>query len=65
MINFILVLFLLFPKSAYAYLDPGTGSYIIQIIMATFLGGGLLLRTYWDKIKSVIAKKKENDEESK
>jgi hypothetical protein len=32
-------------KKQLAYLDPGTGSYIISIIIATFLGGLFLLRT--------------------
>ncbi len=33
-----------------AYLDPGTGSILIQVLIAVLLGGGILLRTFWKKI---------------
>ena len=36
---------------AYAYLDPGTGSYFIQIIIATLLGAMYAIKHYWYKIK--------------
>jgi hypothetical protein len=29
-----------------AYLDPGTGSFIIQMIIAAALGGAFLMRSY-------------------
>jgi hypothetical protein len=32
------------------YLDPGSGSILIQLIIAGLLGGGILLRTFWGKI---------------
>jgi hypothetical protein len=35
-----------------AYLDPGSGSYILQLLIAAALGGLLLLRMYWSKVKS-------------
>ena len=41
--------FLCFP--AYAYLDPGTGSYFIQIIIATLLGSIYAIKQFWYKIK--------------
>ena len=31
---FFLLLFILFPASAYSYFDPGSGSYLIQLILA-------------------------------
>lgn len=34
------------PKSTYAYLDPGTGSYLIQIFIGLLLGGMFFLRTF-------------------
>jgi hypothetical protein len=30
---------LLLPSVAHAYLDPGTGSYVVQLLMGTVLGG--------------------------
>jgi hypothetical protein len=35
---------------AYAYLDPGSGSFILQILIATLLGSAFLIKTYWKKI---------------
>jgi hypothetical protein len=39
------------PRAAFAYLDPGTGSYIFQVLLATLLGGLVTLRMYWHKLK--------------
>lgn len=38
-------------QSAYAYLDPGTGSYILQMIIAAGLGSLLTLKIFGAKIK--------------
>ena len=37
---------------AHTYLDPGSGSFILQLIVASLLGGLFLLRRYWNKIIS-------------
>ena len=36
---------------AYAYLDLGTGSYFLQIIVATLLGAMYTIKHYWYKVK--------------
>ena len=41
-----------------AYLDPGTGSVLIQLLLAGLLGIGVAIRIFWDKIKRLF--KKEN-----
>ena len=48
-ITLTLIFVLCFP--AYAYLDPGTGSYFIQIIIATLLGSMYAIKQFWYKIK--------------
>ncbi|OHB60677.1 MAG: hypothetical protein A2167_09120 [Planctomycetes bacterium RBG_13_46_10] len=35
-----------------AYLDPGTGSIIFQVIIAGLCGGLLAVKIFWSKIKS-------------
>lgn len=40
-----------FPVHAHAYLDPGTGSYMLQMIAAAFFGGVYFLTTSWKRIK--------------
>lgn len=39
-----------------AYLDPGSGSLIIQMLVAALLGGGVLLRSQWNKIKKLFGR---------
>ena len=39
-----------------AYLDPGSGSFLIQILIALFLGGAFAIRAFWGRIKSFFAR---------
>lgn len=34
-----------------AYLDPGSGSYLLQLLIAGLLGGLFMLRNYWGRVK--------------
>jgi hypothetical protein len=43
---------LVFPRPAYAYLDPGTGSYILQLILAALLGVAFAVKLFWKNIKT-------------
>ena len=38
-------------RDAFAYLDPGTGSYILQMVIAAALGGLLTIKIFWARIK--------------
>jgi hypothetical protein len=33
-----------------AYLDPGSGSYLLQLLIASALGGLVVLRMYWSRV---------------
>ena len=37
-----------------AYLDPGSGSFILQLILAAFLGGLFVLRSFWARIRDGV-----------
>lgn len=39
-------------QDAYAYLDPGTGSMILQGLIGGIAGGMFAIRLYWGKLKS-------------
>jgi hypothetical protein len=39
-----------------AYLDPGTGSYLIQLLIAGLLGLLFVVRLYWNKIVAFFRK---------
>ena len=41
-----------FSPSAFAYLDPSTGSMILSAIVGILATVGLALKTYWYKVKS-------------
>ncbi|PKL42798.1 MAG: hypothetical protein CVV41_12260 [Candidatus Riflebacteria bacterium HGW-Riflebacteria-1] len=41
--------------SVQAYLDPGTGSFILQTLIAGFFGAVFVLKSYWASIKSWFA----------
>ena len=45
------------------YLDPGSGSVLLQLLLAALLGIGLVVRSQWSKIKSMFKGKDttEND----
>jgi len=59
-----LLLTLLLAKNAHAYLDPGTGSYMIQIILGTVAAGFFAIKHYWRRIIALIQRNKidENEE---
>ena len=54
----------IFPTKAFAYLDPGTGSIILQAILGFIAATIASISIYWEKFKSLISKlfgkKKEN-----
>ena len=40
------------------YLDPGSGSFLIQLLLAALLGGAFAIKIYWKKIKVLFTGKK-------
>jgi hypothetical protein len=40
-----------------AYIDPGSGSTIMSVIIGLIVSVGLLIKTFWYKITSLFAKK--------
>ena len=51
---------LMFNTNAYAYLDPGLGSILLQGIIAAIAATSLTIKIYWQKIKTFFKKKKKN-----
>jgi hypothetical protein len=54
--------------SKLAYLDPGSGSYLIQLLIATLLGGAFVIKAFWRQITTFFVKlfkgkKEETDDE--
>ena len=43
-------------KDHQLYIDPGSGSFIFQLIIATLVGAIFVIKMYWKKIRSYINK---------
>lgn len=60
----LLILSSLTTNKARAYLDPGSGSYLLQILLAGFFSALLFIKTFWRKIyyflKKIFKKKVKN-----
>ena len=50
-----IVLALVTPRDAHAYLDPGTGSLIFSMAAAGFFAAMFTLKTYWRRFKTVVS----------
>lgn len=48
-------------QNAFAYLDPGTGSYVFQALLAVVIGAAFTIKIYWQKLtgffRSIFSKK--------
>lgn len=43
------------------YVDPGSGSYLVQVIIAAILGALFYFKTIWWQIKAFFTKSKPQD----
>ena len=46
-----------------SYLDPGSGSMILQLILGAVLGLGVIIRLFWKNIKNFFTRGKAKSEE--
>lgn len=47
---------LIFPRIVHVYLDPGTGSFFLQLLIGGLLGSFFAVKIYWAKIKTFLAR---------
>lgn len=59
-----LVLLVLSTRQVQAYVDPGTGSYVLQLIVGGSLGGLFMVKKYWHSIIELLRRKKSEDKNS-
>jgi hypothetical protein len=53
---FLILAFILLPIRAHAYLDAGSGSYVLQILLGFLLTGAVFLRMAWGKVTTFFKK---------
>ena len=60
------VFLLLLIPHAEAYLDPGTGSMLLQVILGGVAAVGVIIKVYWHKLRVFLGmgKKEEPEDES-
>ncbi len=55
------------PAKEQFYLDPGSGSFLVQLAIATVLGGLFVIKGYWQRIVGFFRKRggenQEDDQE--
>ena len=56
------VFFVVAPRDALAYLDPGTGSAIIQMDVAGVMGALFIIKLYWRKLAAFFTGKSDEEE---
>ncbi len=59
------LLICIFNTNAFAYIDPGLGSILLQGIIGAIAAVSLTVRIYWQKIKAFFLKKKKKDIDTK
>jgi hypothetical protein len=64
--HFILVVLLVvsLPLPAYAYLDPASGSMLLQLVLGGVAGIALAFRLFWHRILALFGKKPDDGESS-
>ena len=65
MLKIISLVFLsyLITNTAYAYIDPGTGTIILQAIVGAIAAGIVTIKLYWYKLKAFFTKKKDKNQD--
>ena len=59
------LLMLTWQDPAYGYIDPGSGSAIMSAIIGFFVAAGMLVKTYWYKLKSFFKDGAGKDQQEK
>lgn len=54
---------LIIPTTAFAYVDPGSGSVIVTTILGLIAAIGYTFRKYFYKMKKIIGSKKSEEEQ--
>ena len=53
----VVVVLLLFERPVHAYLDPGSGSMLLQVLLVGFAAVGVVARLYWHRLTAAVRRK--------
>jgi len=60
---FLTVILILAAADVLAYLDPGTGSMLLQVILGGIAAIGVAIKLYWHKLRAALGMAKKTDPE--
>ena len=61
---FLFALFVAWPRQAHAYLDPASGSMLLQLLLGGMAGLALVFKLFWHKIQAFFGIEVPDDDES-
>jgi hypothetical protein len=50
------------PGRAHAYLDPASGSILLQVLLGGLAGAGLLIKLYWQRLLRFVGLRRTDDD---
>jgi len=53
----VVVGWVLAPRAAHAYLDPATGSAVLQVLVGSVMGGLFVAKRYWRQLRARFTKR--------
>ncbi|HEY8750023.1 MAG TPA: hypothetical protein VIM11_18715 [Tepidisphaeraceae bacterium] len=51
-----------FDMHVLAYLDPGTGSFLLQVLAGGMFGGIFLIKRFWGQLKGLVSRRQSTTE---
>ena len=55
---------LMLTQEAHAYIDPGTGSFVFQLMMAAFMGAVFTAKQWWKVVAGVFKRRSDDSRKS-
>ena len=52
------------PRNAHAYLDPASGSMLLQLLLGGLAGAALFFKLFWQKIRAFFGAGSQDDDSS-
>tara|TARA_B110000495_G_scaffold70318_1_gene59923 strand:+ start:340 stop:540 length:201 start_codon:yes stop_codon:yes gene_type:complete len=60
--NVLLILDSFVLSNVLGYIDPGSGSLVIQMLIGALVGAGITIKIYWYKLKTFVFRLEKKDE---
>ena len=65
LVYFMICMSFMFCVNTYAYLDPSSATYILQIVAGLFVVGGMAFGIFWHRIKRLFKRNDSTNEKQK